>query len=93
MAVTALKSEPSNSGIMDTLGFALLKNNHLEDAKKILEKAVSLLPNNPTVAFHLALAYKESGDKTNAKKMLQKALSLGEFAEAKEASLIMAELK
>ena len=68
---------------MDTLGFALLKNNRLEDARKVLEKAVILLPDNPTVAYHLALAYKESGDKANALKMLQKSLALGEFADAK----------
>jgi len=93
LAVSAFKKEPGNAGVMDTLGFALLKNNRLEDARKVLEKAVNLLPDNPTVAYHLALAYKESGDKANALKMLQKSLALGEFSDAKAASALVAELK
>lgn len=93
LAITAFKKEPGNAGVMDTLGFALLVNKRQEDAKKVLEKAVNLLPNTPTVAYHLALAYKESGDKPNALKMLQKALSLGDFADAKAAAALIAELK
>lgn len=93
LAITAFKNEPGNAGVMDTLGFALLKNNRLDDAKKVLEKAVKLLPQNPTVAFHLALAYKESGDKANALKMLQTAQTLGPFDDAKTAAALLAELK
>lgn len=93
LAISAFKREPGNAGVMDTLGFALLKNNRLEDAKKVLEKAVNLLPDNPTVTYHLALVYKESGDKANALKMLQKALTLGEFADGKTAASLVAELK
>ena len=93
LAISAFKREPGNAGVMDTLGFALLKNNRLEDARKVLEKAVSLLPDNPTVKYHLALAYKESGDKANALIMLQKSLSQGEFADAKTAKALVAEMK
>jgi len=93
LAISAFKKDPGNAGVMDTLGFALLKNNRLDDSKKVLEKAVKLLPDNPTVSFHLALAYKESGDKANALKMLQKALSLGEFDDSKTAVSLVAELK
>jgi Flp pilus assembly protein TadD len=78
---------------MDTLGFALLKNNRNDNAKKVLEKAANLLPDNPSVAYHLALAYKESGDKANALKVIQKALTLGDFADAAAAKLLAAELK
>ncbi len=93
LAITAFKRDTGNAGVMDTLGFALLKNNRLEDARKVLEKTVSMLPNNPTVTYHLALAYKESGDKANALKTVQKALTLGEFAESKEAAALVTELK
>jgi len=93
LAISAFKHEPGNAGVMDTLGFALLKNSRLEDARKVLEKAVYLLPDNPTVTYHLALTYKESGDKANAVKMLQKALSMGEFDDAKTAVSLVAELK
>jgi len=93
LAVSAFKKEPGNGGVLDTLGFALLKNNRLTDARKVLEKAVRLLPDNPTVAYHLALAYKESGEKGEALKMMQKAVSLGTFEESKAAALIITELK
>lgn len=91
--MSAFKKEPGNGGVLDTLGFALLKNNRLNDARKVLEKAVRLLPDNPTVAYHLGLVYKESGEKGEALKMLQKAVSLGTFEESKAAALIIADLK
>lgn len=93
LAITAFKKEPGNAGVLDTLGFALLKNNRLDDSRKVLEKAVNLMPDNPTVSYHLALAYKESGDKASALKMLQKALSLGTFEDVKTATSLVAELK
>jgi putative PEP-CTERM system TPR-repeat lipoprotein len=93
LAVSAFKNEPGNAGVMDTLGFALLKNNRLEDARNVMEKAVTLLPDNPTVTYHLGLVYKESGDKQNALKTLQKALSQGTFPDSKTASMLVVELK
>jgi putative PEP-CTERM system TPR-repeat lipoprotein len=93
LAISAYKLEPGNAGVMDTLGFALLKNSRRDDAKKVLENAANLLPNDPTVNYHLGLAYKEVGDKSNASRMLQKALSLGDFSDANAAKLLLAELK
>lgn len=93
LAISAYRLEPGNAGVMDTLGFALLKNSRRDDAKKVLEKAANLLPNNPTVNYHLGLAYKEVGDKANASRVLQKALSLGEFPDANAAKLLLAELR
>jgi tetratricopeptide (TPR) repeat protein len=93
LAISAYKQEPGNAGVMDTLGFALLKNNRPEDARKILEKAAATLSNNPTVHYHLALAYKESGDKANAQRMVQKALSLGDFPDSGAARQLAADLK
>jgi len=93
LAITAYKQEPGNAGIMDTLGLALLKNNRLEDSRKVLEKAVTVLQKNPTVHYHLALAYKESGDKANAQRVIKTALSLGEFPDSAAATALSAELK
>ncbi|MSN27135.1 MAG: PEP-CTERM system TPR-repeat protein PrsT [Geobacter sp.] len=93
LAISAYKQEPGNAGILDTLGFALLKNHHPDDAKKVLEKSAIMLTNNPTVHYHLALAYKEAGDKISAKRTLQKALSLGEFPDSGAAELLATELK
>ncbi|MFA7061767.1 MAG: XrtA/PEP-CTERM system TPR-repeat protein PrsT [Pedobacter sp.] len=93
LAISAYKHEPGNPGILDTLGFALLKNNRLEDARKVLEKATVALSKNPTVHYHLALVYKASGDKINAQRTVQKALSLGEFPDSGAARQLAAELK
>jgi len=93
LAIMAYRLEPGNAGVMDTLGYALLKNRRIGDAKKVLEKAVALLQNNPTITYHLALAYKESGDKQNAVRTLQNALALGDFAEANAAKSMLAELR
>lgn len=93
LAITAFKLEPGNAGIMDTLGFALLRNRRLDDAAKVLEKAVSLLPNNPTVTYHLAQVYAEKGDRNRALGFAQKALSQGDFADAPAARTLVASLR
>ncbi|MBT1070901.1 XrtA/PEP-CTERM system TPR-repeat protein PrsT [Pelotalea chapellei] len=92
-AVTAFRQDPGNAGIMDTLGYVLLKNGRKDDAKKVLEQAVKLLPNNPSVAYHLALVYKESGEASKAAQTLQKALMIGSFPEAAAAKAMLAEVK
>jgi Flp pilus assembly protein TadD len=92
LAISAFKQEPGNEGILDTLGFALLMNRRLDEAKRVLEKAVAALPGNPTVHYHLALAYKESGDRVAARRELDKALSLGECPDSAAARLLAAEL-
>lgn len=93
LAISAYKLEPGNAGILDTLGFALLKNNRPEDAGKVLEKAVVTLSNNPTVHYHLALAYKAAGDDANARRVVQKALTLGDFPDSGAARQLVADLK
>jgi Flp pilus assembly protein TadD len=93
MAMTAFRQEPNNGGILDTLGFLLLKNGRSDEARKTLEKAVSVLPDNPSVHFHLALAYRDLGNKGEAAARLQKALQLGEFPEAREARTLLAGLR
>lgn len=92
LAIAAYKHDPTNAGILDTLGFALLKHNRPEDARKVLDKAVTAMPNNPAVHYHLALAHKGTGNKAAAQNSVKKALSLGEFSEAAAARQLAAEL-
>ncbi len=93
LAIASLRLEPGNPVIMDTLGYALLRNGRKGDAQKVLEKAATLLPGNPTVAYHLALAYEENGTRDLAVKSLQKSLTLGDFPEASNARNLLAKLK
>jgi Flp pilus assembly protein TadD len=92
MALTAYKLEPGNGGFTDTLGYALLKNGRSDEARRVLEKAAAILPDNPSVNFHLALAYRATGDKSRAAATLRKALQLGNFPEEPEARILLAQL-
>jgi putative PEP-CTERM system TPR-repeat lipoprotein len=92
LIITAYKQDPGNPNILDTLGYALMKNGKKEDSRKALEKAAALLPNNPTVLYHLALSYREAGDRRQAAARLQRAIELGNFPEANQARIILAQL-
>ena len=92
MALTANKLEPGNGGFTDTLGYALLKNGRSVEARRVLEKAAVILPDNPTVNFHLALAYRATGDKDRAAATLRKVLQLGDVPEEPEAKTLLAHL-
>ena len=92
LAMMAYRSDPSNLAVLDTLGYVLLKNGRIEPATKILGKVAELLPGNPSVLFHLALAYQAGGKTQNAIVMLKKALALGTFPEAEQATRLLAKL-
>ncbi len=92
LAMKAYRLEPSNAGVMDTLGYALFVNGKYGDARKVLEKASSLIPNQPTVLYHLGLLYKQTGNKVAAVKAFNKALALGPFSEAETARRLSNEL-
>ena len=93
LAINAFKLQPANAGIMDTVGYALVKNGRAADAVKVMERAAALLPADPTVRYHLALAYHLAGDKAKSEQALQKCLALGECPDTKAAQLLLAQLK
>lgn len=93
LAEAALKSDPNNPGVMDTVGYVLLKSGKKEQARTMLEKAAKLMPKNPSVHYHLALVYRELRDKEQALKSAQKSLDFGEFAESTAARTLLAEMK
>lgn len=93
LAINAFRLQPENPGIMDTVGYALIKNGRATDAVKVMERAVTLLPNDPTVRYHLGLAYNLSGDKAKSRQALQKCLELGNCPDTKAAQQLLAQLK
>ncbi|MCE5312461.1 MAG: tetratricopeptide repeat protein, partial [Nitrospiraceae bacterium] len=93
LAVKAYNLAPERAEVQDTLGYAFLKNNKNQDALKIMKNAVAIAPENSTIQYHLALAYRANGDKAMAIDALQKALKSRNFAEAKEAEKLLADLK
>lgn len=92
LAEKAFSLDPENPGIIDTLGYALLKNNRHQEARESLEKAVALLPDDPTINYHLALAHQAAGDKKLATGRLKKALRKENFATVQQARSLLAEL-
>jgi putative PEP-CTERM system TPR-repeat lipoprotein len=92
MAEAAYEREPGNPRVMDTLGYALIKNGRMDEAKRVLEKSAALLPKDPTILYHLALSCSRVGDRKQAAAQLRKAMQLGEFPERGQAGILLAEL-
>ncbi|MBU5638135.1 PEP-CTERM system TPR-repeat protein PrsT [Geomonas sp. Red69] len=92
-AITAFRLEPGNAGVMDTLGYALYRNGHSGDAVKVLERAANLMPRDPTVRYHLGLAYHQAGNRVKSQQALQESLSFGEYPDRKAAQTLLAQLK
>lgn len=93
LAVTAFKLQPGDAGIMDTVGYALIKNGRTQDAVKVMERAAALLPNDPSVSYHLGLAYHLAGDRARSEQALRRSLSLGESADSRAAQALLVQLK
>ncbi|HET9176784.1 MAG TPA: tetratricopeptide repeat protein [Terriglobia bacterium] len=62
----ALKIEPNNGAYLDSLGWAYHKMNRNDMAQGPLEKAVKLIPDDPTIREHLGYVYLALGEKAKA---------------------------
>lgn len=85
--------EPQNDTIRDTLGYVLLKDGKFDRGVRILRKASESSPKNPTIMYHLALAYRESGDSARAVEHLQKAIEMGDFPAVQEARTLLEKIR
>ncbi len=83
---------PNNGFVQDTLGFVLLKNKKFAEAEKVLIKAVETMPGNASIRYHLALAYYGQNNNDLAVVYIQKAISTGDFPEAAQAKMLLAQL-
>jgi len=59
----ALKIEPNNGAYLDSLGWAYHKMNRNDMAQAPLEKAVKLIPDDPTIREHLGYVYLALGER------------------------------
>lgn len=80
LAEKAIALAPGNPAVLDTLGYALLRNGRVREALLNLEKAALLLPDNPVVRYHLALARTEAGRKGETVILLKGASHGNRFA-------------
>jgi Flp pilus assembly protein TadD len=67
-------------------------NGKINEATKTLEKAITLLPDNPSVRYHLALAYRQAGQKDKAKEQVVAALAKNDFLESAQARRLLQEI-
>lgn len=92
-ATRAFMLAPQNDNVRDTLGYVLLKRGKIDQSMTMLKKASEGTPNDPSMLYHLALAYKESGDPAKAAESLRRALALGDFPEIREARTLYEKIK
>ncbi len=66
LAYTAYLQEPLDPSVLDTFGYTLFKNDRAKEAVPVLEKALSIKEDDPSIAYHLGLAYLKSGRSEDA---------------------------
>ncbi len=93
LAIKAFRSEPANPAIMDTLGYALLKNGRNEESVNILNKAAELLPKVPAVRLHQGEALLTVGNSVDARKALQTVIDIGPGPDAEQARKLLRSIK
>jgi tetratricopeptide (TPR) repeat protein len=91
IAEQAMQLSPKDPAILDTLGWALYMKGENDRALTILLRARSGLPGNPTVRYHLGLAFLKVGRKDDARAELEEALAISkDFPEAADAAAQLA---
>jgi tetratricopeptide (TPR) repeat protein len=95
LAQKARELSPEDEGIADTLGWIYYKKGaYLMAIGLLKESSDKFKDRNPTVLYHLGMAYSKSGDNPRAKEVFSKALRLGQdFGEAKEAVKALEEIQ
>lgn len=89
-AQRAFQIKPDDAAVADTLGWLLIKKHDLSHGVEILQKAVSLDPDNPEIRYHLASAFHEQGDNARARKELEIVLGSGKkFPKIEEARSLL----
>jgi len=89
LAMAAFVLASSDPAVIDTLGYALIRNDRSEEALRVLERALVLAPGNPGILYHQGLAQAELGRTAEARATLETALASAEFAEREDAEKLL----
>jgi Flp pilus assembly protein TadD len=76
MIQRAAERRPNDGAITDSLGWVMFRQGDAHQAVKLLEKAVELEPEDPTINSHLGDAYWAAGRKLEAQYQWRRALTL-----------------
>lgn len=93
LAMAAFVRANSNPSVIDTLGYALIRNDRSEEALKVLDRALALAPGHPTILYHQAMALAALDRTSEALTTLEQSLAGGEFEERAEAKKLFEELR
>ncbi|MFT4517684.1 MAG: putative PEP-CTERM system TPR-repeat lipoprotein [Halioglobus sp.] len=84
---------PGSSSVLDTLAMALMNNDKLPEARRIITRALDLTPKNPDIRYHSAKLQAAEGDNAGAIEALTELLQTRpEFAERAEAESLLRQL-
>jgi len=70
----ALRHEPESGAFTDSLGWVYFKKGLFDEALKALEKAVTLVPEDPIILEHLGDAYQKVNNRTKALEFYNRSL-------------------
>ncbi|MEJ2565536.1 MAG: PEP-CTERM system TPR-repeat protein PrsT [Gammaproteobacteria bacterium] len=89
IAKQAFKLAPDNPGVQDTLGWILVDHGEFSHAIELLRKAVTSMPKEGMMHYHLGVALARSGQKVEAKKELQAAIAGSEKFPGRDDAIAM----
>ena len=93
LARQAYDANPGHPGVLDTLGWILVRDGQTDEGLRLLRKAFIRAPKQPEVRFHIAVALHELGRDREAKVELEAALKdEQEFFDREEATQLLVEL-
>jgi Flp pilus assembly protein TadD len=93
-ALRAQELAPADPHIMDTVGWILYQRGEYERAVKNLAESARLLPQSPSVQYHLGMAAQKAGNPSLAREALERAVnSPAPFAEKEDARKALVLLK
>ncbi|HJS87613.1 MAG TPA: tetratricopeptide repeat protein [Acetobacteraceae bacterium] len=76
MLEKAVQLQPNDGAVVDSLGWAMLRQGDAEGAARLLERATELRPDDPTITGHLGDAYAAGGRRLEAEYQWRRALLL-----------------
>jgi putative PEP-CTERM system TPR-repeat lipoprotein len=93
-AEQALKLNPDNPAVIDTLGWILVRQGQTARGIKLLQQALTKAPDAADIQFHLASAFAQSGDRARALSEVERLLASGvAFSQEQEARTLLKQLK
>lgn len=93
LAMAAFTASSGDPAVVDTLGYALVRNGRFEEALRILDRANELAGGNGSILYHRALALDGLDRRQDAIAALEAALEVGNFGERTEAEAMLRSLR